>query len=93
MEPWFIFDTPAIVIAAYRGNREMVDILLEYGANINVKSSWWGTEASLFHILIKDGKFARITPATEKLEDGIAQKDANGLLALPSFVAPKTQRH
>ncbi|GED69561.1 deaminase [Brevibacillus reuszeri] len=45
-----------------------------------------GTEASLFHILIKDGKFARITPATEKLEDGIAQKDANGLLALPSFV-------
>lgn len=45
-----------------------------------------GTEASLFHILVKDGKFARIAPATEKLTDGILQKDAKGLLALPSFV-------
>ncbi|MGG1658229.1 amidohydrolase [Brevibacillus sp. NRS-1366] len=45
-----------------------------------------GTEASLFHILIKDGKFARIAPAAETLADGIAQKDAKGLLALPSFV-------
>ncbi|MFC8686776.1 amidohydrolase [Brevibacillus porteri] len=45
-----------------------------------------GTEASLFHILVKDGKFARIVPATEKLTDGILQKDAKGLLALPSFV-------
>ncbi|QDS35359.1 amidohydrolase [Brevibacillus brevis] len=45
-----------------------------------------GTEASLFHILVKYGKFARIVPATEKLTDGILQKDAKGLLALPSFV-------
>ncbi|MFG0214728.1 amidohydrolase [Brevibacillus porteri] len=45
-----------------------------------------GTEASLFHNLVKDGKFARIVPATEKLTDGILQKDAKGLLALPSFV-------
>lgn len=45
-----------------------------------------GTEAELFHILVKDGKFARIVPATETLEDGIEQKDAKGLLALPSFV-------
>ncbi|MGG4494011.1 ankyrin repeat domain-containing protein [Brevibacillus reuszeri] len=48
-EPWFIFDTPAIVIAAYRGNREMVDILLEYGANINVKSSWWAGGFGVLH--------------------------------------------
>ncbi|MFJ9497263.1 amidohydrolase [Brevibacillus centrosporus] len=45
-----------------------------------------GTDAALFHILIKDGKFARITPATEVLSDGIDQRDAGGLLALPSFV-------
>lgn len=45
-----------------------------------------GTEASHFHALIKDGKFARVIPATEAPEDGIPQKDARGMLALPSFV-------
>ncbi|KZE50460.1 deaminase [Brevibacillus parabrevis] len=45
-----------------------------------------GTDASLFHILIKDGKFARIAQATEAPADDLPQKDAKGLLALPSFV-------
>lgn len=45
-----------------------------------------GTETALFHILIKDGKFARIAPAQEMPQDGIPQRDAGGLLALPSFV-------
>ncbi|MED1723415.1 amidohydrolase [Brevibacillus parabrevis] len=45
-----------------------------------------GTDASLFHILIKDGKFARIAQATETLADDLPQKDAKGLLALPSFI-------
>ncbi|TGV30988.1 deaminase [Mesorhizobium sp. M00.F.Ca.ET.186.01.1.1] len=45
-----------------------------------------GTDASLFHILIKDGKFARIAQATETLANDLPQKDAKGLLALPSFI-------
>ena len=45
--PWFSFDAPAIVFAASAGNRELVEVLLDAGANIDVKSSWWagGTSA------------------------------------------------
>ena len=45
--PWFSFDAPAIVFAAASGNRELIEILLEAGANIDAKSSWWagGTSA------------------------------------------------
>ncbi|WP_025844022.1 amidohydrolase [Brevibacillus agri] len=45
-----------------------------------------GTDASLFHLLVKDGKFARIVPATEPLADDVPEQDGKGLLALPSFV-------
>ncbi len=48
-EPWFAFDTPAIVAAASRGNREMVDVLLEHGADINAKSSWWAGGFGVLH--------------------------------------------
>lgn len=48
-EPWFAFDSPAIVVAAQRGNREMVDVLLQYGADINVKSSWWAGGFGVLH--------------------------------------------
>ena len=45
--PWFSFDAPAIVFAAASGNRELIEVLLDAGANIDVKSSWWagGTSA------------------------------------------------
>jgi ankyrin repeat protein len=45
--PWFSFDAPAIVFAASSGNRELIDVLLSTGADIDVKSSWWagGTSA------------------------------------------------
>ena len=45
--PWFSFDAPAIVFAAAAGNRELIDVLLDAGADIDVKSSWWagGTSA------------------------------------------------
>ena len=39
--PWFYFDAPAIVYSAGNGNREMVDVLLQNGADIDIKSSWW----------------------------------------------------
>ena len=45
--PWFSFDAPAIVCAAASGNRELINVLLDAGADIDVKSSWWagGTSA------------------------------------------------
>lgn len=44
-----------------------------------------GTETELCHLLIEDGKIARITSAGETLEDGLPTQDAKGLLLLPSF--------
>ncbi len=45
--PWFSFDAPAIVFAAASGNRGLIEVLLDAGANVDVKSSWWagGTSA------------------------------------------------
>ncbi len=45
--PWFPFDAPAIVFAAASGNRELIQVLLDAGAAIDAKSSWWagGTSA------------------------------------------------
>lgn len=39
--PGFAFDMPAIFAAVHRDNREMVDALLDAGANINARSRWW----------------------------------------------------
>lgn len=35
------FDQQALLIAAGRGSRDVVDALLDAGANINVRSRWW----------------------------------------------------
>ena len=45
--PWFAFDAPAIVFAASIVNRPLIEVLLDAGADINAKSSWWagGTSA------------------------------------------------
>ena len=47
--PWFSFDAPAIVFAAASGNRELIEVLLDAGANINIKSSWWAGGTSALH--------------------------------------------
>ncbi len=47
--PWFSFDAPAIVFAAASGNRELIKTLLDAGANIDVKSSWWAGGTSVLH--------------------------------------------
>ncbi|HEY2468821.1 MAG TPA: ankyrin repeat domain-containing protein [Terracidiphilus sp.] len=39
--PNYSFDSPAILGAVQRGNREMIDALLDAGANINERSRWW----------------------------------------------------
>jgi ankyrin repeat protein len=40
-DPLFAFDSPAIVVAAGHRKREVIDTLLEFGADINARSSWW----------------------------------------------------
>ena len=46
-EPLLAFDTPAIV--HNRNNRPMVDLLLEYGADINAMSRWWAGGQGVLH--------------------------------------------
>ena len=49
-EPWFAFDSPAVVFAASMVNRPLVEVLLDAGADINAKSSWWaGPTSALQH--------------------------------------------
>jgi hypothetical protein len=47
-EPVFAFDSPALVAISRRGNVELVDVLLEFGADPNLRSRWW---AGGFHAL------------------------------------------
>ncbi len=39
--PKFGFDTPALIGAVNKGNRAMIDALLEAGANVNGRTKWW----------------------------------------------------
>jgi len=39
--PGYGFDAPAIIAAVHHNNREIIDILLDAGANINERSRWW----------------------------------------------------
>jgi len=38
-QPWCHFDSPPIVAA--KKNRELVEVLLKHGADINARSNWW----------------------------------------------------
>jgi len=44
-----------------------------------------GTKTEISHMLIEDGKIAKIVTADEPLETDLPKQDANQLLALPSF--------
>ena len=35
------FDAPAVILAAGRGDRDLIDLLLSFGADIDQKSGWW----------------------------------------------------
>jgi ankyrin repeat protein len=49
------FGGTALLAAVAHGNREMVDVLLRAGANINARSHWW---AGSFGVLDHDGALA-----------------------------------
>jgi ankyrin repeat protein len=55
--PNYSFDTPAIVAAVQKDNRDMVDALLDAGADINARSRWW---AGGFGVL--DSSSPELTP-------------------------------
>ena len=40
-DPCFAFDAPAILCTREPGKREMIDVLLRNGADINARSEWW----------------------------------------------------
>lgn len=40
-EPIFSFDSPPLFSAASRGDRKMIDVLLDAGADINARTKWW----------------------------------------------------
>ena len=63
------FDQQALLIAVARGNRAMIDVLLEAGADVNARSHWW---AGGFGVL--DGAAPDLVPFL--LERG-ATVDAN----------------
>ena len=39
--PGYGFDEPALLAAVHKQNQEMVDALLDFGANVNERSRWW----------------------------------------------------
>ncbi|TQR41703.1 amidohydrolase [Paenibacillus popilliae] len=45
-----------------------------------------GTKTECYHLLIEDGKVAKIVPATESVPDELPKKDAKRRLVLPSFI-------
>jgi ankyrin repeat protein len=69
--PDYSFDTPAIVAAVQKDNRDMVDALLEAGAGINARSKWWAggfgvldcSSQELTPYLIKRGAYVDIHAA------------------------------
>lgn len=46
--PGFGFDAPALIGAVNHGNREMVDVLLDAGADINARTRWWAGSFGVF---------------------------------------------
>lgn len=72
--PAFSFDTPAIISAVGCNNRELVDALLEYGADVNAKSTWWAgafgtlhnTETEMVQYLIERGAQVDIFAAAQQ---------------------------
>ncbi len=55
--PNYGFDAPALIAAVHKDNREMIDALLNAGANINARTRWW---AGGFGVL--DSSSPELTP-------------------------------
>jgi ankyrin repeat protein len=69
--PDYSFDTPALIAAVQKENREMIDALLDAGANINARTKWWAgsfgaldiSSAELTPYLIERGAYVDVHAA------------------------------
>ena len=82
--PWFSFDTPAIVFTAASGNRELIDVLLDAGADIDVKSRWWAGGVSALHHAAGSMLSYNTELATHLIEQG-ATIDAHAAAGLDMY--------
>lgn len=48
-DPLFSFDAPALVAAAWRNDRAVIDALLDAGADPNARSGWWAGPFGALH--------------------------------------------
>ena len=53
-QPMFGFDSPALVVAAGAGDPELVEILLDFGADPNRRTNWWAGGFSPLHTATKE---------------------------------------
>ena len=51
-EPWFSFDSPALVHAAGCRDRDLVDALIDLGADVEARSAWTSGPYSALHRLV-----------------------------------------
>jgi ankyrin repeat protein len=68
--PWFSFDKPALVDAAGRMDREMVDALIDLGADLDARSSWANGPYSALHSLVDGPSPERLRFAQYLVERG-----------------------
>lgn len=77
-ERCFDLGAPAIVVAANAGNRALVETLLDFGADLNARSTYWGRTTGVLDesppqirpFLIERGAVAEITPFVEAVSGG-----------------------
>ncbi|HEY6852567.1 MAG TPA: ankyrin repeat domain-containing protein [Terracidiphilus sp.] len=62
--PNYPFDAPAIIAAVHQENHEMIDALLDAGANINERTRWWA------------GGFGVLDSASAKLAEYLIRRGA-----------------
>lgn len=76
----FELNTPAIVVAARRGNLALVDALLEFGADVNSRSSFWSRTVGaldscpegLREDLVQRGALEEVTTFVDAVREGDA---------------------
>ena len=76
-------ETP-LLAAVHQNNREMVDVLLEAGANVNQRSHWW---AGSFGVLDHDGPLADFLIARGAVLDAHAAARLGRIDALRALIA------
>lgn len=97
--PRFEVEQPAVVHAANRDDREMVDVLLGHGADINARSAFWGRTVGVLDdsppgirpFLLERGALPEITEFVEAVRSGDVER-VRDLLARHASLGPLLDR-